>query len=177
MTPRVSRWLPLLGCLGLWLPAAEAQSSWRAAQAQERWPEMLALAEAEGPSALRAQLDARYLGGDMVGALAAAERALQGAPQEPLYPAYLATRLAIDLDLPERAQEHWALLQELLAGNPPEPEPVRAWYREMLPTMQAEIDARQGVQEQAQQALVRARTTVAAAGLALLALLLLLRRR
>ena len=164
-------------------PGAQQGPDLDALQRERLWPELWQAAQALGPAGVRYALDARYGSGDLVGSLAAAEAVLAATPEgtlpaADLYPAYLATRVAIDLDLPERARANLAKLesQYALAASALPPSSVD-WYRQAGQGFLPEIEARQAVADQARAAVRRAQITVIAALLGMLALLVSLRRR
>ena len=109
----------------------------------------------------RAMLDQRYREGDMVGTLVGAEALANNAVIGDPYAPYMAARLAVDLDLPQRAQEHLEGLRARLAQPSSDLDgATRAWYQRAATDLEVAIDQRLSVSHKAATAVQRARWTV-----------------
>ncbi|MCB9906892.1 MAG: hypothetical protein H6830_04170 [Planctomycetes bacterium] len=172
---RVAWLLSGLACGVLWGPALSAQAPpepsyldqglWREAieQAQTRAAQESDVATQAW--AARQTLEATYRGGDLVGALRLAE-AGSAQPDDPYAP-YVATRIAVDLDLPERAQDHLERLRGVLREQPAGLDAAGwAWYQSAAQELAAEVQGRLGIADAARAARERARWLVLVSGLA-----------
>lgn len=160
--------LVLLACSGPALAVQDHAYDSRTARSEGRYAQALTYAAQVGDPGERAllELEARYWAGDLGGALRAARRGLEQAPEH-LELLYYATLLPLDLAVPDLAEEMLPRLELAARGTPGLTGDVRAGYLERCEGFARDLADQQGRGDQRADAAGRAQLVVAIGGAAM----------